>query len=124
MTRDRLKTVGYWLTTLLGPTSFVIGGVLMLSRSEQTVATFAHLGYPKYFGFLLGPGDLLGAIVCTIPGTPRLKEWAYAGFAINLTSAAISHAAVGDPIGDILAPLGFLVLVLASWWLRPASRRL
>jgi hypothetical protein len=27
---------------------------------------------------------------------PRLKEWAYAGFAINLGSALIAHVAVGD----------------------------
>ena len=26
----------------------------------------------------------------------RLKEWAYAGFAINLASALIAHFAVGD----------------------------
>jgi hypothetical protein len=27
----------------------------------------------------------------------RLKEWAYAGFAIDLASAVIAHLAVGDP---------------------------
>ena len=27
---------------------------------------------------------------------PRLKEWAYAGFAINLASALIAHLSVGD----------------------------
>jgi DoxX-like family len=58
------------------------------------------------------------------PGLPRLKEWAYAGFFFNLTSAAFSRAAVGDGMADIIAPLGFLALVLASWWLRPESRRL
>jgi hypothetical protein len=26
----------------------------------------------------------------------RLKEWAYAGFAINLASALIAHLSVGD----------------------------
>jgi hypothetical protein len=26
----------------------------------------------------------------------RLKEWAYAGFAINIASALIAHLAVGD----------------------------
>ena len=60
----------------------------------------------------------------TIPRFPRLKEWAYAGFFIDLTAAAISRAAVGDSAGDIIAPLGFLALVLASWALRPADRKL
>jgi hypothetical protein len=42
----------------------------------------------------------------------------------RLTAAAISRAAVGDSAGDIIAPLGFLGLVLASWALRPADRKL
>jgi len=53
-----------------------------------------------------------------------LKEWAYAGFVFDLSAAAASRAAVGDAAADIGAPLVFLALVLASWALRPASRRL
>ena len=124
MTKEKARTIGYWVTTILGPTSFVIGGVINLMRTEQAVATLQHLGYPAYFASILGAGKLLGAIVITIPGVPRLKEWAYAGFFIDLTAAAISRAAVGDSAADIIAPLGFLALVLASWALRPADRKL
>jgi hypothetical protein len=59
-----------------------------------------------------------------VPGLPRLKDWAYAGFFFDLTAAAFSHAAVGDPRSEVIAPLVFLALVAASWALRPASRRL
>jgi len=124
MTKEKARTIGYWVTTILGPASFVIGGVINLMRTEQAVATLQHLGYPAYFASILGAGKLLGAIVITIPGVPRLKEWAYAGFFIDLTAAAISRAAVGDSAADIIAPLGFLALVLASWALRPADRKL
>ena len=58
------------------------------------------------------------------PGLPRLKEWAYAGFFFELTAAAASRAFVGDGAADIVAPLVFLALVVASWALRPASRTL
>jgi hypothetical protein len=64
--------------------------------------------------------------VITIPGVPRLKEWAYAGFFIDLTAAAISRAAVGDSAADIIAPLGFLALSAGVVALRPqtaSSRR-
>jgi hypothetical protein len=88
------------------------------------MATLHHLAYPAYFALLLGAGKLAGAIVITAPGLPRLKEWAYAGFFFDLTAAAVSRAAVGDGAADIIAPLGFLALALASWALRPASRRL
>ena len=83
-----------------------------------------HLGYPLYFASILGVWKLLGAIAIVVPGFPRLKEWAYAGFCFDLTAAALSHAAVGDTTGDIVAPLVFLALVFASWALRPASRTL
>jgi hypothetical protein len=73
---------------------------------------------------ILSTWKLLGAIAITAPGLPRVKEWAYAGFFFDLTAAAISHAAVGDGAGDIIAPLVFLVLVAASYVLRPASRTL
>jgi uncharacterized membrane protein YphA (DoxX/SURF4 family) len=118
------KTVAFWTTTILGPASFVIGGVLHVTQSEEVVATLHHLGYPAYFALLLGAWKLAGAIVIAAPGLPRLKEWAYAGFAFDLTAAAASRAAVGDSAGDIIAPLVFLALVLASWALRPASRML
>ena len=40
---------------------------------------------------------ILGVLALLLPLVPaRLKEWAYAGFAINLVSALIAHFAVGD----------------------------
>jgi hypothetical protein len=124
MSRTQLKSIAFWVATIFGPTSFVIGGVIGLTGSPDAAAVLHHLGYPAYFGMLLGAWKLAGAITITIPGVPRLKEWAYAGFCFDLTGAAISHAALGDAAVDVIVPLGFLALVLASWALRPDSRRL
>ena len=123
MTRH-IKTIAFWVTTILGPASFVIGGVLNLQQGPEVVATMRHLGYPLYFAAILGAWKLLGAVVITAPGLPRVKEWAYAGFVFDLTAAAASRAAVGDGAADVIAPLVFLALVIASWALRPAGRRL
>jgi hypothetical protein len=38
----------------------------------------------------------LGVVLLLAPVPARLKEWAYAGFAITLGSALIAHFAVGD----------------------------
>jgi len=124
MKNEKIKNIAYWLTTTLGPASFVIGGVLHLTQSEQVVSTLNHLGYPAYFALMLGTWKVLGAIAIVVPGFPHLKEWAYAGFFFDLTAAAVSRAAVGDSAADIVAPLVFLALVIASWALRPASRTL
>ena len=117
-----MKTTAYWVATILGPASFVIGGYLHLTRDPQVMATLAHLGYPPYFATILGVWKLLGAIAIVAPGSPRLKEWAYAGFFFDLTGAAATRAFVGDGVVDIIAPLAFLALVAASWALQPARR--
>ncbi len=121
---DNTKNIVFWATTIFGPASFVIGGVIGLMNGPEVVTSTQHLGYPAYFPQLLGFWKLAGALVVAAPGLPRLKEWAYAGFVFDLTAASISHAAVGDRAGDIIGPLVFLALVLASYALRPVSRRL
>jgi hypothetical protein len=124
MSKQTIKALAYWTTTILGPTSFLIGGVLGLGQSDEVISSLNHLGYPAYFGTILGAWKLLGALALTVPGLPRLKEWAYAGFVFDLTAAAFSHAMVGDGAAAVAGPLVFLALVLASWGLRPASRKL
>ena len=84
----------------------------------------AALGYPAYFVTILGARKLLGGLALLAPRLPRLKEWAYAGIAFDLTGAAFSHAAVAHPAAKVIAPLVILGLAAASWALRPASRRL
>jgi uncharacterized membrane protein YphA (DoxX/SURF4 family) len=120
----RARTIAFWVTTIFGPASFVIGGYLHLTRDPQVMATLAHLGYPVYFATIIGVWKLLGAIAIVVPGIPRVKEWAYAGFFFDLSGAAATRAFVGDGAADILAPLVFLALVAASWALRPTSRAL
>jgi uncharacterized membrane protein YphA (DoxX/SURF4 family) len=120
----RWRTIAYWVTTILGPASFVIGGALFLARAEQPSTALAELGYPPYLLKILGVWKILGAVAAVVPGLPRVKEWMYAGFFFELSGAAASHALAGHPVGKILEPVVFLVLVVASWALRPASRRM
>jgi hypothetical protein len=116
--------IGYWATTGLVAAAFAFGGFMDLSQGADVVAGMQHLGYPLYFATLLGVWKLLGAAAVVVPGWPRLKEWAYAGMFFDLTGAAVSHAAVGDPAGNVITPLVILGLVIASMLLRPAGRRL
>jgi uncharacterized membrane protein YphA (DoxX/SURF4 family) len=123
MNTSNAKTIAYWVVTIFGPASFVIGGYLHLTRDPQVMATLAHLGYPAYFATIMGAWKLLGAIAIVVPGFPRVKEWAYAGFFFDLTGAAATRAFVGDGAADIAAPLVFLGLVMASRALAPARRK-
>jgi DoxX-like family len=58
---------------------------------------FAHLGFPAYFKVELTVAKILGVLALVIPAVPfKVKEFAYAGFAITLVSAAVAHFGRGD----------------------------
>ncbi|MBS2031199.1 MAG: DoxX family protein [Deltaproteobacteria bacterium] len=118
------KNIGYWITTGLVALAFLSGGVMDASRNADVQAGMSHLGYPLYFALILGVWKFLGGVAILAPGFARLKEWAYAGMAFDLTGATFSHAASGDGAGKIITPLVILAIVATSWALRPASRKL
>jgi len=120
----KTRNIGYWATTGLVTFGFAAGGVLDLSGAPAVISGMAHLGYPAYFATLLGAWKVLGAVAIAAPRFPRLKEWAYAGMFFDLSGAALSHAVTGDDAGKVMTPLVLCALVIASWMLRPASRKL
>jgi len=123
MKKETIKTVAYWLTTGLLALDFGVGGVFQTQRGPEVMRVMTHLGYPAYFVTLLGVWKVLGGVALVVPGFPRLKEWAYAGILFDLTSAAVSLAAVGDGVGPALFPLLVAGIALGSYALRPDSRR-
>jgi uncharacterized membrane protein YphA (DoxX/SURF4 family) len=116
--------VAYWITTGLIAVPLVAGGIVDTLAPPSAVAFLAHLGYPAYFAAIIGVWKVLGGITVLAPRLPRLKEWAYAGILFDFTGAAISHTASGDGAFKVSVPLTLAVLALASWMLRPASRKL
>lgn len=122
------KKIVYWTTTALVAFFIGSGGVAQLAHAQASVDGFVRiLHYPAYFVTILGFWKVAGAIAILIPRYPRLKEWAYAGIFFDLTGAAASCAAVGGygAYGfHIIAPLLIAVLTVASWALRPDSRKI
>lgn len=111
-----MKTkIAYWVLTGLFGLMMLASGTMYLSGHPQAVEGFRHLGYPDYFRTLLGISKILGAVALLVPVVPRtLREWAYAGFTINLVSASVSHYASGDPTGQVVNPLVILGVLLTS----------
>src|SRR6201999_2075920 len=91
----RARTIVYWMVTALFCVQMSFTAYAEL-RLPQVADAFAHLGFPDYFRVELSWAKLAGVVLLLAPVPPRVKEWAYAGFAIDLASALIAHVAVGD----------------------------
>ena len=94
-TPSKATTVAYWIATALFAAQIGFTAYAQLSL-PQVAEMFTHLGFPAYFRVELAWAKLLGVVLLLAPVPARLKEWAYAGFAITLASALIAHFAVGD----------------------------
>jgi uncharacterized membrane protein YphA (DoxX/SURF4 family) len=123
--RSRFHTIAYWVTTSLVVFELALGGVWDILRVPQVRGLFERLGYPQYFLTILGIWKLLGAVALVIPRFPRLKEWAYAGVFFDLTGAVASLWASNLVEAGMMAyPIVMTGVAVASWALRPPSRRL
>ena len=120
---SRRRIIAYWVTTVIIAAEFVVGGVMDILRLPPFFGILKHLGYPGYFSVILGVWKVLGSVAVLAPRFPRLKEWAYAGMFFNMTGAAASHLALGDPAVTLVASIIFTGLLTASRALRPLARR-
>ncbi len=93
--RPRGRVLGFWIVTALFCLQMSFTAYAQL-RLPQVAQAFAHLGFPDYFRVELSWAKLLGVVLLLAPVPARLKEWAYAGFAIDLGSALVAHLSLGD----------------------------
>jgi len=94
-TAPKAKTIVYWIVTTLFCLHMSFTAYAQ-PRLPQVAEAFTHLGFPAYFRVELSWAKFLGVVLLLAPVPARLKEWAYAGFAITLTSGLIAHLSVGD----------------------------
>ncbi|HEX3880596.1 MAG TPA: DoxX family protein, partial [Bryobacteraceae bacterium] len=73
----------FWSVTALFCLQMGFTAYAQLTFPEVSQA-FTHLGFPAYFRVELSWAKFLGVGMLLLPLSARVKEWAYAGFAINL----------------------------------------
>jgi DoxX-like protein len=95
MARSKGIVTAFWIATALFCLQMTFTAYAEL-RLPQVAEAFTHLGFPAYFRVELSWAKLIGVVLLLAPVPARLKEWAYAGFAIDLGSALIAHLSVGD----------------------------
>src|SRR5215470_8225919 len=94
-TTPKARTIVYWIVTVLLCLQMSFTAYAQL-RLPEVAEEFTHLGFPGYFRVELSWAKIVGVVLLLAPVPARLKEWAYAGFAITLGSALIAHLAMGE----------------------------
>ncbi|WP_185290298.1 DoxX family protein [Chryseobacterium lactis] len=121
---EKRKRSIYWVFTLWMSLGMVSTAIVQLMKNKDELANFTNLGYPAYLMTIIGVWKLLGVIAILIPKRLLLKEWAYAGFFFVMSGAVISHLIVGDISGRTFPAVLLFVLVIISWYFRPANRKI
>src|ERR1700722_17880779 len=107
-TSPKANSIFYWVSTAIFCLEMAFTAYYELL--PQGAQAFLRLGFSAgAFRMELSLAKLVGVAVLLIPIVPaRLKEWAYAGFAINLVSAVIAHLSIND------RPLAFVPSTLTG----------
>ena len=107
--------IWYWIVTLLFVAFMLFSGISELVQTESSELLLIQLGYPIYLNIILGVAKILGVVALIQTKWSVLKEWAYAGFTIDILGVAMSMALIGEPISAVLVTLLFLVVMFISY---------
>ena len=105
----------YWIFTVLLIAMMLMSAVTSFMPNPQGEAMMKAIGYPYNVLQLLAIAKILGSIALLVPGFPRIKEWAYAGFTFDLIGAIFAFYMVGTPLADLAFMLVGLLLVFGSY---------
>ncbi|HZD76773.1 MAG TPA: DoxX family protein [Acidobacteriaceae bacterium] len=87
---------GFWIATAIFCLEMSFTAYYELANAGVG-ENFARLGFSnRAFHVELSVAKVLGVLALLLPVPAVAKEWAYAGFAINLVSALIAHLSMGD----------------------------
>lgn len=115
----KANAIAYWSITVLFCLEMSFTAYYELL--PQGAQAFTRLGFPaSFFRVELSLAKLIGAIALLLPMVPaRLKEWAYAGFAINLVSAIVAHFSIRDiPLAFVPASITSVLWALSYFFWR------
>jgi hypothetical protein len=106
----------YWTLTVLFALAMLADAYGGITKQQAGQDVMRHLGYPIYIMVITGVSKLLGAIAILQNRFTIIKEWAFAGFAINFIGAFASRAFVGDAGGLLLMPIVMLLIMFILYY--------
>lgn len=106
----RAVTVLAWLLAV----SFFVGAVTKFAPGETFFGPpysekFVEWGYPSWFRFIVGTGELIGGVLLVVP---RFRFIGCLLLALILEGATVTHIVNNDPLAESIAAPATLVLVV------------
>lgn len=120
-TNRKALVLAFWIFTGLFCLEMLFTAYYELLVLPQAAEAFARLGFSAAaFRIELSWAKVVGVLTLLLPVVPaRLKEWAYAGFAINLVSALIAHLSIHDrPAALVPSSLTSVLWILSYYFWR------
>jgi len=111
----KITRIWYWVITILFLAFMLFGAISELMQTEGSQKVLSSLHYPVYLNYILGIAKVIGAIVLLQSPLKTIKEWAYAGFTIDIVGAAASTYFV-EGIAPAIITLVFLAPLLLSYY--------
>lgn len=120
-TNRKTLAIAFWIFTGLFCLEMLFTAYYELLVLPQAAEAFARLGFSAAaFRIELSWAKVVGVLTLLLPVVPaRMKEWAYAGFAINLVSALIAHLSIHDrPAALVPSSLTSVLWILSYYFWR------
>ncbi len=95
----------------------LVTGLSELMQTSSAQQILSVLQYPFYLNTILGISKLLGVFAILQKKFRTIKEWAYAGFTIDIVGASLSSFLSGEGMVTALFTLAFVIPVFASYFL-------
>jgi len=114
--QKKTLTIIYWVFTLLFVLFMFYSATVELMQTESAKKVLVDLGYPIYLNYILGIAKIIGGIALLQWKFKTIKEWAYAGFTIDILGASGSAFFVGMGVGTAAFILVFLLPMLVSYY--------
>jgi uncharacterized membrane protein YphA (DoxX/SURF4 family) len=110
--RRRLLTALCWILAV----EFAVGGVAKFVVPSYD-GRFVDWGYPGWFRFVVGAGEIAAAVLLVLP---RRRFLGAALLVVVLTGATLTHILNQDPLTEGLsAPIHLVLVSIVAWATRP-----
>lgn len=107
--------IAYWIFLSALSIMMLVTAYNFLFNKGEVAQLFNSLGYRPFLIIPMAIAKILGVLAIVIRMTPRLKDWAYAGFFFDFGLAGYSHLIARD--GLFYVPVIALILLIVIIYL-------